>query len=95
MLVVAVVGGLAGLGFILGDAVQVDDAVAEVDAVAGNADGALDQEEVRAFRVGLEENNDVATVNGAVVEKRCPEGAGGEGDAVDYDVIADEERLLH
>jgi hypothetical protein len=43
---VAVVAGHAGVGLVLGDAVEVDDAVAEVDAVAGDGDAALDQVEV-------------------------------------------------
>ena len=47
---VAVVGGHPGLRLVLGDSVEVDDAVAEVDAVAGDADGALDEEEVGSRR---------------------------------------------
>ena len=50
---VAVVDGLAGVGLVLGYAVEVDDAVAEVDVVAGDADGALDEEEVGVSGWGL------------------------------------------
>ncbi len=95
MLGVAVVGGHAGLGLVLGDAVEVDDAVAEVDAVAGDADGALDEEEVGRFGLGLEEDDDVAALDVAVVDEGRPVGGRGEGDAVDQDVVADEQRLLH
>ena len=69
---VAIVDGLGGLWLVLGDTVEVDDAVAEVDVVAGDADGALDQEEVGV--AGLEEDDDVAAADVAVVDKGRPSG---------------------
>ena len=42
-------GGLGGVGLVLGDSVEVEDAVAEVDAVAGDADDALDEDIVLAL----------------------------------------------
>ena len=90
---VVVGGGHAGLGLVLRDAVEVDDAVAEMDAVAGNADGALDEEEV-GF-AGFEEDDDVAAADVAIEGEGRPFCRRGEGDAVDEDVVADEERLDH
>ncbi len=90
---VVVVGGHAGVGLVLCDAVEIDDAVAEVDAVAGNADGALDEEEIRL--AGLEEDDDVAALDVAIEGERRPFGGWGEGDAVDQDVVTDEESLHH
>ena len=51
--IAVVLVGLDGVGLVLGDAVEVDDAVAEVDVVAGEADGALDQDEVGLSGLGL------------------------------------------
>ena len=96
---VAVVGGHAGLGLVLGDAIKIDDAVevddsvAEVDAVAGDADGALDEEEVRLAR--LEEHNDVAAADVTIESEWRPLCGRGERDAVYEDVVADEQRLDH
>jgi hypothetical protein len=92
---VAVVDGLAGLGLVLGNAVEVDDAVAEVDVVAGDADGALDEEQVGGLGLGLEEDDDVAAVDVAVEGKGCPFGGGREGDSIDEDVVADEQGADH
>ncbi len=78
---------------VLCDAVEVDDAVAEVDAVSGDADGALDEEEIRL--AGLEEDDDVAAADVAIVGERRPLCGRSEGDAVDQDVIADEQCLHH
>ena len=69
---VAVVAGHLGVGLVLGDAVEVDDAVLEVDAVAGDADAALDEVEVGGFGVGLEEDDDVAAADVAVVDEGRP-----------------------
>ncbi len=98
--VVAVVVGLGGylrVGLILGDAVEVDGSVDEVDVIAGNADHALDQVEVLAvgFERGLEEDDDVAAAHIAVMNERRPVRGRRERDAIDHDVIADEQRLLH
>ncbi len=46
MLWVAIVCGHRGVWLVLRDAVEVDDAVAQMDVIAGEADGPLDQEEV-------------------------------------------------
>lgn len=90
---IVVVDGHAGVGLVLCDAVEVDDAVAEVDAVAGDADGALDEEEIRL--AGLEEDDDVAALDVAIEGEGCPLSGRGEGDAVDEDVVADEEGVDH
>jgi hypothetical protein len=90
-----VIVGLDGLGFVLGDAVEVDDAVAEMDAVPREADGTLDQDEVGALGVGLVEDDDVAASDVAVVGEGGPGRGRGEGGAIDEDVVADEQGLLH
>ena len=90
---IVVVDGHAGVWLVLRDAVEVDDAVAEMDAVAGDADGALDEEEIRL--AGLEEDDDVAALDVAIEGERRPLGWRGEGDAVDEDVVADEEGVDH
>jgi hypothetical protein len=53
---IAIEGGLACLRFILRNAVEVDDAVAQMDVVAGDSDGALDQEEVGSLGIVGGEN---------------------------------------
>ena len=73
---VAVVDGLGGLGLVLGDAVEVDDAVAEVDVVAGDADGALDQEEVGRFGLGLRKTMMSPRLDVAIVDEGRPAGGG-------------------
>lgn len=90
---IVVVDGHAGVGLVLRDAVEVDDAVAHVDAVAGDADGAFDEEEIRL--AGFEEDDDVAAADVAIEGEGRPLGGRGEGDAVDEDVVADEESLDH
>jgi hypothetical protein len=90
---IVVVDGHACVGLVLCDTVEVDDAVAEVDAVAGNADGAFDEEEIRL--AGLEEDDDVAALDVAIEGEGRPFRGRGEGDAVDEDVVADEESLDH
>ena len=90
---IVVVDGHAGVWLVLRDAVEVDDAVAEMDSVAGDADGALDEEEIRL--AGLEEDDDVAALDVAIEGEGRPLGGRGEGDAVDEDVVADEEGVDH
>ena len=63
--------------------------------VAGNTDAAFDQIEVGGFGVGLEEDDDVAAANIAIVDEGRPERWRRERDAVHQDVVADEQRLLH
>jgi hypothetical protein len=92
---ISVVYGLAGLRLILRDSVEVDDAVAEMDVVAGDADGAFDEEEVRGLGVRLEEDDNVAAADVAVVDERGPLRGRSEGDAVYQNVVANEQRLLH
>ena len=86
---------MAGVGLVLGDAVEVDDAVAEVDAVAGDADAALDEDRGRGFGGGLRKTMMSPRLDVAVVDEGSPVGGRGEGDAIDQDVVADEEGLLH
>src|SRR5271170_5982755 len=90
---IVVGGGHAGVGLVLCDTVDVDDAVAEMNAVAGNADGAFDEEEVRL--AGFEEDDDVAAADVAIEGEGCPFCGRGEGDAIHQDVVADEQRLHH
>ena len=61
--------------------------------VAGDSDGALDEEEVGL--AGLEEDDDVAAVHLAIEGEGCPLGGRSKRDTVDEDVIADKERLDH
>src|SRR5437762_7188033 len=61
---IVVGGGHAGLKLILRYAVEVDDTVAEMDAIAGNADGAFDEEQVGL--AGFEEDNNVAAADVAI-----------------------------
>jgi len=72
--VVSVGRGLGGLRLVLCDAVEVDDAVAEVDAVTGDADEALDEGDVFAvgFRYRLEEDDYVATARIALMDEGRP-----------------------
>ena len=84
---------MPGLRLVLRDAVEVDDTVAEVDAIAGDADGALDEEEIGL--AGFEEDDDVAALDVAIEGEWGPFGGRGEGDAVDEDVVADEQGLHH
>ena len=84
---------MAGLGLVLPLAVQVDVALVQVHAIAGDADDALDQEHIRI--AGLEEDDDVAAVDGAVAHEGRPVRGRRQIDAIDQDVIADEQRVLH
>ena len=78
-------------------------AVIQVDVVAGNADQALDQEEVLrlAIRVKLrlgrrlDEHDHVVALRFAVVNQRHPLCGRRKGNAVDYKVVAHQKRLLH
>ena len=88
---------------VLRHAVEDDDAVVQVDVVAGHADETLDEEEVLGLALGvklglgdrLDENDDVAAARLAIVNQRHPLGGRSERDAVDNEVIADQERFLH
>src|SRR5260370_23021 len=93
MLWVVVVDGLAGLRLVLGNAVQVDDSVPQVDTVARDCDGALHQEEVRL--TGLEEDDDISAADIPVVGEGSPLRRWGQGDAIHQNVVADEQRLDH
>ena len=77
----------------MGDAVEDDDSVAQVDVIAGDADEALHQ--IQVGFAGFEEDDDVAAVGFAVMDERHPGGCGCEGDAVDEEMVADEEGFLH
>jgi hypothetical protein len=85
--------GHAGVRLVLGDSVEVDDAVAEMDVIAGDADGALDEEEVRL--AGLEKDDDVAAPDVAIEGEGGPFCGRGQGDTVYEDVVADEQGLHH
>ena len=91
--VVVAVGWFPGLRLILFLSIEEDDAVAQVDAVSGDTYDALDEVKIGLAR--LEEHDDVAALDVAVVNQRHPVGRRSEGDAVDQDVIADEQGLLH
>src|SRR5260370_5996564 len=93
MLRVVVIDGLAGLGLILGDAVQIHDAVTQVNPVAGNCDGALHEEEIRF--AGLEEDDNVSAPDVAVVGEGSPLRGGSQRNPIHQDVVADEQRLDH
>ena len=84
---------MAGLGLVLPFAVQVDVAFVEVDAIAGDADHALDQEHIRIAR--LEEDDDVAAMDGAIAHEGCPVRGRRQVHAIDEDVIANEQSVLH
>jgi hypothetical protein len=90
---VTVGGRHAGVRLVLGDSVEVDDAIAEVDVIAGDANGALDEEEIRL--AGFEEDDDVAASNVAIEGKRRPLCRRSKGDAVHQNVVADEQGLHH
>ena len=63
--------------------------------VAGDADGALDEEEVGRSEPGLRKTMMSPRLDLAIVDEGRPLGGRGEGDAVDEDVVADEQGLLH
>ena len=66
---IAVVARHLGVGLVLGDAVEVDDAVLQVDAVAGDADAAFHEVEVGRLGMGLEEDDDIAALDVAVADE--------------------------
>src|SRR6185437_2187271 len=83
-------------------AVQDNDAVAQVNMVAGHADEPLDQREIcwRTIHwVGvchrLDENYDIAATGLAIVHERHPPAGGRKCDPVDDEMIPDEKSLLH
>ena len=92
---VAIVSGHRGVGLVLGDSVQVHDAVLKVDAVAREPDAALHQVEVGGFGVRLQKDDDIAAARLAVADEGRPLRGGRERDAVDQHVVADQQRLLH
>ena len=61
--------------------------------IAGNADAALDQKEVRL--AGFEEDHDVVSLWLAVVDQRHPVGGRRQSDAIDHQVIANQQSVLH
>ena len=67
-------GRVYGVGLVECDAVAVDDAVAEVDAVAGDTDDALDENVVLSFGIGCgpEEDDGLVVVEFAVGDERGP-----------------------
>src|SRR5271155_1915170 len=72
--IVVRLGGDLHLRLVLGNAIEVDGAVDQVDVVAGDADDALDEVEVLAVGLerGLEEDDDVAAAHIAIVNERRP-----------------------
>src|ERR1700677_694381 len=82
-----------GLRFMLWLPVEEDHAVAQVDAIAWNADDPLHQVQVGLAR--LEKDDDVATAHIAVVDEGSPCGARRQGDAVHQHMVADQESLFH
>jgi len=102
------IGGIGAGGVAVGfreglwDAVDVDHAIVEMDVVAGDADEALDEGLILRLVVAghgvsdwLEEDYDVAAPGLTVANEREPVMAGREGEAIDEEVIADEEGVLH
>ncbi len=74
--------------------VAVHHPVAKVDVVAGNADDALHHIQARFRR--REKDDDIAALNLPVRDHRArPPGFRGQGHAVDEDVVADEQGVLH
>ena len=86
---------LACLRLVLGHAVQVHDAVFQMNAVAWNADRALDQKHVRDLGVGLQKHDDVAALHLAIVDKGSPTGLRRQCDPVHHYVVADQQCTLH
>jgi hypothetical protein len=64
-----------------------------MDFVAGKSDGSLDEEEIGL--AGFEEDDDVAAVDVAIEDEGRPFCGRGESDAIDQNVVADEEGLDH
>ena len=79
--------------------VDVDDSVVKVDMIAWDSDQALHQIRLWACRrvdgARLDEYDDVAAPGLAIVNERHPFGGRRQGDAVDHEVVADQQRLLH
>src|SRR5260370_17611505 len=91
MLRVVVIDGLAGLGLIPGDAVQIHDAVAQVNPVAGDGDGALHEVEIRF--AALEDVDNFYAPDSAVVGEGSPLRAGRHRNAMHQHLVADEHLL--
>jgi len=96
--VAVITGGSRGIG--AATVKLFDEAGAQVDVIAGDADEALDQglvDQLVAHRVRhrLDEDHDIVAPGLAVVNQRHPFGRGREGDAVDQQVVAHQQSLLH
>ncbi len=93
----AVFSGFGGLRLVLRLSVEVDSAAPEMNVVAWDTDDALDEKDVVAIRLGygLEEDDDVAAPDIAVMLKKGPFCRGRQRHAVDEDMVADEQRLFH
>ncbi len=91
---VDVAGLVVGVGLVDGMAVEDELFVGQVDAIAGDADGALD--EGLADIHGIAEDDDVAAVDVAIGEQEARGGAGRRvGELIDQQVVADEEGVFH
>ena len=84
---------MPGLRLVLPLSVQIDIALVQVQMIARDSDDTLDQEHIRI--AGLEEDDDVPAVHGAIAHKGRPAGGRSEIGAVDQYVIAYEKCVLH
>jgi hypothetical protein len=89
----AVGSGLSRLRLVLGCSVEVDDAVGEVDVVAGDSDDSLDEKEIRL--AGFEEDDDISALDVAVVNEGKPVRGRRQSGAVYDEMIAYEQGLFH
>src|SRR5579864_6955918 len=69
---VAVLSWHCGIRFTLGDTIDVDHAAPQMNAVARDTDRPLHKDEVRRLRIGLEEDDNVATIDRTVMYKWHP-----------------------
>src|SRR5580658_3808471 len=89
--------GRLGVRLILSHSIDEDDAVAQMNTIAGNAYQPLYKKRVFAscHRHRLQENNNIVSLWLAVVGQRHPLVGRRESDAIDEEMVTDEERLLH
>ena len=77
--------------------VDVDDAVMQVNVIAGNTDQPLHQIQIFpcGVRDGLDEHNDVTTSWFAIVNQGKPLGRGRQGQSVNKQMIANQQCVFH
>jgi hypothetical protein len=84
---------MPGLQLVLTLAIEVDIALVQMQMVTWNPDHPLDQEHIGI--TGLQEDDDVAAMHGAITHKGRPVRRRRQIHAVDQDMVADEQSLLH